>query len=166
LSLASAGPISRGLVHYQAQSQLGLASSRPRVIRKFSIVILESLYTQFLLGPSNNSTSKAPTTNLDRYLDGLKDCPCISPLTGYYMHPGKKNKFIKFKEIITSEKKMIENQHTTKCWALLSTNCCIFFWRLSLCICVSTKRFIGLDSCLRTVAYNKKILSVKYIYKK
>jgi hypothetical protein len=105
LSLASAGPISRGLVHYQAQSQLGLASSRPRVIRKFSIVILESLYTQFLLGPSNNSTSKAPTTNLDRYLDGLKDRPCISPLTGYYMHPGKKNKFIKFKEIITSEKK-------------------------------------------------------------
>jgi hypothetical protein len=105
LSLASAGPISRGLVHYQAQSQLGLASSRPRVIRKFSIIILESLYTQFLLGPSNNSTSKAPTTNLDRYLDGLKDRPCISPLTGYYMHPGKKNKFIKFKEIITSEKK-------------------------------------------------------------
>jgi hypothetical protein len=61
---------------------------------------------------------------------------------------------------------MIENQHSIKYWAQLSMNCYNFFWRSSLRTCVSTKSFIKLSSRPRTVAYNKKILLVKYIYKK
>jgi hypothetical protein len=59
---------------------------------------------------------------------------------------------------------MVENQHATKCWARLSTNCCTFFWQSSLHICVSTKSSIELGSCPRTIAHKKKKLSVKYIY--
>jgi len=59
---------------------------------------------------------------------------------------------------------MIENQHITKCWAWLLTSCCISFSQSSLRTCVSTKSSIGLDSRLRTVACNKKMLSIKYIY--
>jgi len=63
-------------------------------------------------------------------------------------------------------KKMVENQHTTKCWAWLSMNCCTHFWQSSLHTCVSTKSFIELGSCTRIIACKIKILSVKYIYKK
>ena len=61
---------------------------------------------------------------------------------------------------------MVENQHTTKCWARLSTNCCFLFWHSSLRLCVSTKTFIGFGLRPRTVACKIKILSVKYIYQK
>jgi len=62
---------------------------------------------------------------------------------------------------------MLENQHTTKYWAWLSTNCCILFWRSSLNKCVSINSSIGFDSCPRTVTCKiKKKLSIKYIYKK
>jgi len=62
---------------------------------------------------------------------------------------------------------MVENQHTTKRWAWLSTNCCILFWRSSLHTCISINSSIGLDSCPRTITCKiKKKLSDKYIYKK
>jgi hypothetical protein len=61
---------------------------------------------------------------------------------------------------------MIENQHTTKCWAWLSTNCCTPFWWSSLRMCISTKSFIRLGSYPKAVVSKIKILSVKYIYKK
>jgi hypothetical protein len=41
------------------------------------------------------------TTNPDRYLDRSKDRPCISPSTAVICIMERKNKFIKFKEIIT-----------------------------------------------------------------
>jgi hypothetical protein len=63
-------------------------------------------------------------------------------------------------------KKMVENQHTTMCWAWLSMNCCTHFWQSSLHTCVSTKSSIELGSCTRIIACKIKILSVKYIYKK
>ena len=65
----------------------------------------------------------------------------------------RKNKFIKFNEIMTLTKKIVENKHTTKCLALLSTKC-------------STRSPIGLHSRPRIINCKKKILSVKYIYKK
>ena len=48
-----------------------------RAERKFSAVVLESPY----------QTISPPSTNLDRNLDGSKDCPHISPSTGYYRSP-------------------------------------------------------------------------------
>jgi len=61
---------------------------------------------------------------------------------------------------------MVENQHTTKCWARLSMNCCTFFWRSSFCTCVSINNSIGFGSHPRIVACKIKMFSVKYIYKK
>ena len=61
---------------------------------------------------------------------------------------------------------MIDNQHTTKCWAWLSTNCCTFFWRSSLRAHVLTKSSIKLGSHLRIIACDKNMLLAKYIYKK
>ena len=48
----------------------------------------------------------------------------------------------------------------------VSTNCCTSFWRSSLRTCISAKSSIRLDSCLRAIACNRKIFSIKYIYKK
>jgi hypothetical protein len=59
-------------------------------------------------------------------------------------------------KIITYEIKWL-NEHTTKCWARLSTNCCTSFWRSSLRTCVSTNNSTGLGSCPRDVAVMKKI---------
>jgi hypothetical protein len=53
---------------------------------------------------------------------------------------------------------MVE-QHTTKCWAGLSTNCCTPFWQSWLRTCVSTNSSIGLGSRPRDIAYNKKKLN-------
>ena len=63
-------------------------------------------------------------------------------------------------------KKTVENQLTIKCWARLSMNYCTHFLLSLLRICVSTKCSIGLGSCPRTVTRKKKLLLVKYIYKK
>ena len=48
-------------------------------VRKFSAVVLESLYTRFLSGSPDDIMS--PTTNLDRDLDGSKNHPRISSST-------------------------------------------------------------------------------------
>ena len=58
-------------------------------------------------------------------------------------------------KIITYEIKWL-NEHTTKCWARLSTNCCTPFWRSWLCTCVSTNSSIGLGSRPRNVACKEK----------
>jgi hypothetical protein len=70
-----------------------------QVVRKFSAVVLESLYTRFLSGSPDDIMS--PTTNLDRDLDGSKNHPRISSSTVVICIMEKKSKFIKFKEIIT-----------------------------------------------------------------
>jgi hypothetical protein len=57
-------------------------------------------------------------------------------------------------KIITYEIKWL-NEHTIKCWAWLSTNCCTPFWQSSLCTCVSTNNSIRLGSRLRDVACKK-----------
>jgi hypothetical protein len=49
------------------------------------------------------------------------------------------------------------NDHTTKCWAWLSTNCCTPFWRSWLRICVSTNSSIGLGSRPRDATCKEKI---------
>jgi hypothetical protein len=43
---------------------------------------------------------------------------------------------------------------------------CTLYWWSSICTCVSTKSFIGLCSPPRIVAWKRKLLLVKYIYKK
>jgi hypothetical protein len=70
-----------------------------QAVRKFSAVVLESLYTRFLSGSPDDIMS--PTTNLDRDLDGSKNHPRISSSTVVICIMEKKSKFIKFKEIIT-----------------------------------------------------------------
>jgi hypothetical protein len=67
----------------------------------------------------------------------------------------KRNHHIQFKKTITYEIKWL-NEHTTKCWARLSTNCCTSFWRSWLCTCVSTNSSSGLGSRSRDVACKKK----------
>jgi hypothetical protein len=71
----------------------------------------------------------------------------------------KKKEIIIFSsiKIITYEIKWL-NEHTTKCWVWLSTNCCTLFWRSWLRTCVSTNSSIGLGSRLRDVACKKKKL--------
>ena len=58
------------------------------------------------------------------------------------------------RKIITYEIKWL-NEQTTKCWAWLSTNCCILFWRSSLCICISINNSIVLGSRPRDKACKK-----------
>jgi hypothetical protein len=58
-------------------------------------------------------------------------------------------------KIITYEIQWL-NEHTIKCWAWLSTNCCIPFCWSSLHTCVSTNSSIGLNSRPRDVACKKK----------
>jgi len=58
-------------------------------------------------------------------------------------------------KIITYEKKWL-SEHTIKCWARLSTNCCTPFWRSWLRTCVSTNSSIGLSSRPRDLACNEK----------
>jgi hypothetical protein len=97
------------------------------------------------------------STNPDRNPDGSKDRLHISPSTGYYRSSEnfKKNHHIQFKKIITYKIKWL-NEHTTKCWPQLSTNCCTPFWQSWLRTCVSTNNFIGLGSRPRDVACKEK----------
>jgi len=67
----------------------------------------------------------------------------------------KRNHHIQFKKIITYKIKWL-NEHTMKCWARLSTNCCTSFWQSWLCMCVSKNSSIGLGSRSRDVACKKK----------
>jgi hypothetical protein len=76
----------------------------------------------------------------------------------------KRNHQIQFKKIITYKRKWL-NEHITKCWVRLSTNCCTSFWQSSLHTCVLIKSSIGLGSRPRDIACKKKMLQVKYIYK-
>jgi len=72
---------------------------------------------------------------------------------------------MQFKKIITYKIKWM-NEHTTKCWARLSTNCCTIFWRSWLRICVSTNSSIGLGSRPRVAACKEKIgwkLNILYV---
>jgi hypothetical protein len=63
------------------------------------------------------------------------------------------------RKIITYEIKWL-NEHTTKCWVWLSTNCCTPFWWSSLRTCVSTNSSIELSSRPTDIAYKKKINQV------
>jgi len=63
---------------------------------------------------------------------------------------------MQFKKLITYKIKWM-NEHTTKCWARLSTNCCTPFWRSWLRTCVSTNSSIGLGSRPRDAACKEKI---------
>jgi len=98
-----------------------------------------------------------PSTNSDWNSDWSNDRPHIFPSTDYYrsLENEKRNHHIQFKKIITYKIKWL-NEHTMKCWARLSTNCCTPFWRSSLRTCVSTNSSIGLDSRPRGVACKKK----------
>jgi len=63
---------------------------------------------------------------------------------------------MQFKKIITYKIKWMK-EHTTKCWAWLSTNCCTPFWRSWLRTRVSTNSSIGLGSRPRDAACKEKI---------
>jgi len=112
------------------------------VAHKFSAIVLESSHTWFLSGPPDDPVSIHRS--------------CISPSIDYYMSPEnkKRNNQIQLKKIITYKRKLL-NDHTTKCWAQLSTNCYTPFYRSSLCMCISTKSSIGLDFRPRDVTCKK-----------
>jgi hypothetical protein len=122
--------------------------------RKFSVVVLESPYTRFY---RVHQIILPPSTNPERNLDGSKDRPHISPSTGYCRSPENEKEIIIFnsRKIITYKIKWL-NEHSTKCWARLSTNCCTPFWQSSIRTCVSTNNSMGLGSCPRDVVYKKK----------
>jgi len=63
---------------------------------------------------------------------------------------------MQFKKIITYKIKWM-NEHTTNCWARLSTNCCTPFWQSWLRTCVSRNSSIGLGSRPRDAACKEKI---------
>jgi len=114
-----------------------------------------------------HQTIRPPSTNLDRNRLGQRivpislSQPAIIGLLIFFL----KNHHIQFKKIITYEIIWLI-EHTTKCWARLSTYCCTPFWRSWLRTCVSTNSSIGLGSRPRDVACKeKKRLQVKYIYK-
>ena len=77
--------------------------------------------------------------------------PAIIGLLNFF----KKYHHIQFKKIITY-KIIWLIEHTTKCWARLSTYCCTPFWRSWLRTCVSTNSSIGLGSRPRDVACKEK----------
>jgi hypothetical protein len=78
-----------------------------RDARKFSAVVLESPYTRFY---RVHQTILPPSTNPDRNPDGSKDCPHISPSTGYYRSPEnkKRNHHIQFNKNNNLRNKMVE----------------------------------------------------------
>jgi ribosomal protein L32 len=100
---------------------------------------------------------RTPSTNPDRNLAGSKDRHHISLSTGYYRSPNffLKDYHIQFKKITTYEIKWLI-EHTTKCWARLSTYCCIPLWQSWFRTCVSTNNSIGLGSRPRDVACKEK----------
>jgi hypothetical protein len=77
-------------------------------------VVLESLYTRFLSGPSDDPTSIHKYGNPD----GSKDHLHISPSTAIIGLLKMKKEIIIFNsiKIISYEIKLL-NKHTTKCWA-------------------------------------------------
>jgi len=77
--------------------------------------------------------------------------PAIIGILNFFL----KSHHIQFKKIITYEIKWL-NEHTTKCWARLSTICYTLFCRSWLHTCVSTNSSIGLSSCPRDVACKEK----------
>jgi len=77
--------------------------------------------------------------------------PAIIGLLNFFFS----NHHIQFKKIITYKIKWL-NEHTTKCWARLSTNCCTPFRRSWLRTCVSTNSSIGLGSRPRDLACKEK----------
>jgi len=79
--------------------------------------------------------------------------PAIIGLLNFFF---KKNHHIQFKKIITYKIKWM-NEHTTKCWARLSMNCCTLFWRFRLRTSVSTNNSIELGSRPRDAACKEKI---------
>jgi hypothetical protein len=78
--------------------------------------------------------------------------PAIRGLLNFFL----KNYHMQFKKIITYKIKWM-NEHTTKCWARLSTNCCTPFWRSWLRTCISANSSIGLGSRPRDAACKEKI---------
>ena len=125
-----------------------------RATCKLSVVVLESLYTWFLSSPPDDPTSIHKSRSKSGWVEGSSH---ISPSTDYYRSHENEKKIIIFNsiKIINYEIKWL-NEHTIKCWAWLSTNCCTPFWRSSLRTCVSTNNSIGLGSCPRDVACKKK----------
>jgi hypothetical protein len=133
----------------------------PRTVCKFSVVVLESLYTRFLSGPLDNPASNHKFRLKSGLVEGSS--PYISFNRLLYVSWNKKWNH-QIQENNNLRKKIVENQCTTKCWAQLLTNCCTFVLRSSLRTYVSIKSSIELDSCPRVVACKLKILLIKYIY--
>jgi hypothetical protein len=141
------------------------------------------LGAQYWLGAPNSWDTTSPPQVLDRSVGEPIHLIFIESTKRSYLHPQiqieiwmgrkivpislpqpaiicllkirKRNHHIQFKKTITYEIKWL-NEHTTKCWARLSTNCCTSFWRSWLCTCISTNSSSGLGSRSRDVACKKK----------
>jgi hypothetical protein len=132
------------------------------VVRKFSVVVLESPYTWLLSGPPDDPASK-PQIQIEIQV-GWKILlvSILQPVVIGLLEIKKWNNQIQ--ENNNLRKKWLKT-NTTKCWARLLTNCCTLFWRSSLHKCIFTKNSIRLGSHLRVVACKIKILLGKNIYK-
>ena len=137
---------------------LGIDCELPMVetlltVYKFSIIVLESMYIWFLLGPPNDPASIHKSGSKSGLVKGSSLYLFFNWLC--YISPRNKKWDIKFKKIINYKRKWL-NECTTKCWAQLLTNCYTPFGRSSLRTCISTKSSIGLGLCPRVVVCKNK----------
>jgi hypothetical protein len=137
---------------------LGIDCELPMVetlltVYKFSIIVLESMYIWFLLGPPNDPASIHKSGSKSGLVKGSSLYLFFNWLC--YISPRNKKWDIKFKKIINYKRKWL-NECTTKCWAQLLTNCYTPFRRCSLRTCISTKSSIGLGLCPRVVVCKNK----------
>ena len=104
-----------------------------------------------------------PTTNLNRDLDKLKDHHCISPSTRCIcilenkIQQIQKNSNLRIKWLKTTYHKVL----SSAIHELLH-----LFLRSSIRTCISTKSSIRIGSRSKTIVGKRKLLLVKYIYKK
>jgi len=106
----------------------------------------------------------SPITNPDRVLDGSMDHPCICPAIGWYMFPKKSSKLINKNNKLRKKSLKTKLSWTSKLgypWVVAPFSKshhfrCEFLQK--------KKNSIGLGLCLRTVAYKRELLFVKYFH--
>jgi hypothetical protein len=95
---------------------------------KLSTVLLESPYTQFLSGSPDDYASIHKSRLKSGWVEGSSPYLSLNRLL-YVSWKLKKKSSYSIQENNNLQNKWL-NEHTTKCWAQLSTNCCTSLWRL------------------------------------
>jgi hypothetical protein len=130
-----------------------------RAARKFSVVVLESLYTWFLSGPPDDFAS----IHKFGWVEWLFPYLSLNRLL-YVSWKLKKKSSYSTQENNNLRNKMVEQTYHEVLSAIVDELLHPPL-RSSLRTCISTNNSVGLSSRLRDIACNKKMLQVKYIYK-